>query len=932
MLFLPGTFLLAQHSITLKAKLDPASNTIEIEQELTYFNQSEDTISSLLLNDWINSYSDKQSSLGKKFSDEYVRSYQFAAKKEMGGTSIRTVSDGTAENLKWTRPADHLDLVEVELKTKLLPGEKQKVRLNYQVKLPHDRFTRYGYDDNKGRFVLRDWFLVPARYEDHRFMAYSNADTDDIANGLCNYDLFFSVPSPYTLTSDLDEVHRAQSSDETTYHLQSDKRLDFSLYVEQKSDFYSYKNDEIEVVTNLTSNNLNDIQKALVIQRILDFTRVNLGSFPQRKITISEVDYERNPFYGLNQLPSFLNVFQDEFLFELKFLKTYLNNYLKNALMLDRRKDNWVYDSMQVYLMIKFIEENHPDMKLSGGLSRLKLLQGFKIMNLDFNEQYNYLYLFMARRNLDQPLSESKDDLIRFNEKIASKYRAGISLKYLDKYLEGNIVNDAIKEFYALSSQTLTHSIDFIDVIKKHTNKDIEWYYKTIVQTRDIIDFTFKDVKKSKDSITLTIRNRTGANVPVPIYGLKDNKIVFKKWYENIRKDSTFTVDRQEADKVVINYKNEVPEFNQRNNWKSLNSWLGNNRPFKFTVLKDIEDPTVNQIIYVPSFAYNFYNGISPGLKINNRTLLNKPFNYDINPVYALKTGAMRGSSSFGFNQFNRNSNLFLIRYGMYGSYFNYAPDAAFFKINPSISFNFRDTNLRKNDRQTLLLRYNVVEKQESSIVKENTLQNYSLFNVKYVNSKTELLHQFVYQTDIQISNAVGRLSGEIDFRKSFRNSRQFSLRLFAGTFLYDKSSTNTFYFGVSRVNDFLFEQELLGRSEKTGIFSQQFIMGDAGFKSKLLPETVNKWLAVTNMGFNIWNWIEVYGDVGVVKNSGVAEKWLYDSGIRLNLVPDYFELYFPVHSNNGWEIAQNNYGEKIRIVFTIDPKLLLNLFTRKWF
>jgi hypothetical protein len=38
--------------------------------------------------------------------------------------------------------------------------------------------------------------------------------------------------------------------------------------------------------------------------------------------------------------------------------------------------------------------------------------------------------------------------------------------------------------------------------------------------------------------------------------------------------------------------------------------------------------------------------------------------------------------------------------------------------------------------------------------------------------------------------------------------------------------------------------------------------------------------------------------------------KIVYDSGIRLNLVPDYFEM-LPVYSSNGWEMRQDNYNEK---------------------
>ncbi|MEY4431879.1 MAG: hypothetical protein RLZZ44_9, partial [Bacteroidota bacterium] len=46
----------------------------------------------------------------------------------------------------------------------------------------------------------------------------------------------------------------------------------------------------------------------------------------------------------------------------------------------------------------------------------------------------------------------------------------------------------------------------------------------------------------------------------------------------------------------------------------------------------------------------------------------------------------------------------------------------------------------------------------------------------------------------------------------------------------------------------------------------------------------------------------------------------------------DYFEIYLPVYSNNGLEINQKNYSDKIRFVVTFSPKTLINLFNRKWF
>ena len=68
------------------------------------------------------------------------------------------------------------------------------------------------------------------------------------------------------------------------------------------------------------------------------------------------------------------------------------------------------------------------------------------------------------------------------------------------------------------------------------------------------------------------------------------------------------------------------------------------------------------------------------------------------------------------------------------------------------------------------------------------------------------------------------------------------------------------------------------------------------------------------------------------MKNKDLNPTFIYDNGIRLNLVTDYFELYFPIYSNNGWEAAQSKYAEKIRFTLTFSPQALIGLFTRKWF
>ncbi len=921
----------AQHHSRIDVGVSLDKKTLTVNQEIEFFNQSEDTLSYIVLNDWNNAYSSKNTPLAKRFSDEFYRGFHYANENERGFTNILSINTIDKIALIWKRTTENPDIVIVDLKEKLAPNQKSKLVLSYIVKIPSDKFTRYGYDGNE-KMILKNWFLTPTRYENHGFTQQNNTNLDDIANSLSDYDVKIKTPKNIELISDLNQSNKFFLENNVIYELSGKNRIDFSCFLESKLSFSSYKNDSLEVVSNLKNNKIDAIQKAIIINNVIEFTNQFIGQYPHEKITISEVDYDRNPFYGLNQLPSFLSPFTDEFVFEIKFLKTFLNNYLKNSLRLNPRKDNWIYDGIQVYLMMKYIDEYYPESKMMGRISKMKLLKSYCQTQLDFNQQYSYFYMLTARKNLDQPLSSSKDELIKFNEQIAGKYKAGLGLQYLSNYLEENSIEKSILMFYNQNKEKQTSQKDFETLLKLNSEKDIDWFFKTIINSREIIDFKFSNFSKTKDSIRFSLNNRTHANVPISVFGLNQGKVVFKKWFDLQKSDSIFSFDRKGIDKIVLNYENEVPEFNLRNNYLKINGFFPNNKPVKFVFMKDFEDPNYNQIMYVPTLGYNLYDGVSPGIRLHNKTILDKPFNFDINPAYSTTSKSFTGSASVFVNQFRRDSNLFNIRYSTSASYFHYAENAAYLKINPAIQFYFRENNFRDNHKQLFLIREVIVQREKSPLVSNFSEENYAIFNLKYLNTKTEISRHLNFVTDLQLSDKFGKMSGQIEFRKLFDDNRQLKLRVYAGSFMYNKTDTDFFSFATDRPTDYLFDYNFFGRSESAGIFSQQYIEAEGGFKSKLSTPYANHWITTFNTSFSIWNWVEAYSDLGFIKNKSKKEKFIYDSGIRLNLVPDYFELYFPIYSNNGWEIAQNNYSQKIRFMVTFSPKTLTSLFTRKWF
>lgn len=910
----------------MKSNID--TKTFIVQHEVTYYNNSPDTLNKILFHDWNNAFSDKNSALAKRFSDEFIRSFHLAPESERGYTKITNCLDETHNQLKYSRPDGHPDILTVELNSPLKPYSFSKISFSYLLKVPNSKFTKYGFSDDK--IYLKDWLLSPCKYINKGFIWYSNENLDDKTSIPSDYSIVFEKPNNFEIASSLNVTEK----NDNTILLEGENILETDIILSKEKEFMSFKNEIIEVSTNLEPKRLEEYQQAIVIDRITRFVNDKLGASMCSKIIVSQEDYDKQPFYGLNQLPAFLNPYPNDFMYEMKFLKTYLNNYLKSNLQLNPRKENWVYDGIQVFLMMQYVDEFHSKMKMTGNLANWKLLKSYNLINIDFNQQYNYLYILMARKNLDQAVGESKEHLIKFNEKIAGKYRSGLNFKYLDSYLGNGIVEQSLKEFLHLNAECYSSKYELEYILKKNTPKNIDWFFETLVNSRNLIDFRFGKVKKTKDEIKVNIINKTRTNVPISFYQLKNDSIVNQEWIENIKTDTTITFARNNADKITLNYFNEIPEYNLRNNWKSLKGFFFNNRPIKFNFLRDLEDPYYNQIFYVPEFEYNLYDGLAVGVNINNKSLLNKPFIFSVTPFYSPNTQSLVGKASFVFDQNIRDEGkLYKIKYILAGHQFHYAPNARYTKFSPTIQFFLRAPDFRVNKQEFIQLKQLYINREQTNLLllDQNT-ENYNVFNLKYGNQLSEGTKHYSLLTDFQIANSFGKLSSEIYYRKLFENNRQISIRFFAGTFLYRSTNSDFFSFGLDRPTDYMFDQNLLGRSETTGLYSQQYVYAEGGFKSIFDTRFANQWMVTSNVAFNVWNWIQVYGDVGAFKNHHANPRFVYDSGVHLNLVPDYFELFFPVYSSNGFEMNNPNYGQRIRFVVTLSPKLLVSLFTRRWF
>ena len=926
--FLISIASFAQHKIDIDATLDESKKILSIEQRITYVNTSNTVLKEIYLFDWANSFSSKTSPLAKRFAENYASSFHFEKSEDRGRTIIQEISDSSSKLLDWER-GNEVDILRIMLNRELLPGDSIFFKLKYIVKVPDDKFTRYGVN-KVGDYKLKHWYFSPAAF-DGDWQIYSNKNTDDLYLTPSDFSVKIHTPVNFNIASDLNLVSDSVSDSIRTTSLQGNKRNAVVLYLEENRSFQTIGTEKLEVVTNIQSSRLNAPIQALIIDRAVHFLDSKLGPYPFDKMLISDTDYRTNPVYGLNLLPSFISPFPDGFEYDMEQFKTISRNYIDNTLILNSRNDAWLKGALQIFLMMEYVDTYYPKMKIIGSLSDWWIIKWAHAAELEFNDQYPILYLNMARQNIHQPLSTPKDSLIKYNLNIANDYYGGSGLRYLKDYLGDDILENAIKDFFQENKLIPIKTSDFEAFLSSRTSLPVNWFFEDYSEKRTTIDFKIKRVIKKGDSLEVIIRNKQDNKLPVSLYGLDGDQIIYKTWTHAFDSLTHITIPSKNIKKLALNYEGIIPEYNQRNNYKTVNGLL--NKPVQFRLFQDVEDPKYTQFFFMPVFEYNLYDGFTTGIRLYNKTVLPKAFNYNVIPMFGLRSEKIIGSASFSYKQFVDEDELFAIRYGFSGKYYSYDYDLFYKRFSPYMTFFFRNKDLRNNEKQFLNIRNVNVHRDQN----ENTpLQkpNYNVFNMQYVYSNANLINYFKGVVDYEVSSKFSKIAVNAEYRKLFINNRQLNLRFFAGVFLFNDSREDDdfFSFALDRPNDYLFDYNYYGRSETSGLFSQQLIIAEGGFKSQLQPAFANQWMMTVNASTNIWKWIYAYGDAGLVHNKGQGVNAVFDSGIRLSLVADYFELYFPIYSSLGFEPNMPNYDQKLRFIVTLSPDTLLGLFTRRWY
>lgn len=618
---------------------------------------------------------------------------------------------------------------------------------------------------------------------------------------------------------------------------------------------------------------------------------------------------------------------------ELNILESLIENIFGYQLKTNAYEHPWMVEGMSHYHHYRYQEEHFPEARLLGPYSSSMAARFLDLEDLKPTYFHRWLYLFMARQGLDQPLSDSALALAPFNREAVMRGKAGLALGTLRGYagerafLRG--VHRWLESGDEISPENLQKHIQFF------SNVDLAWFTGDLYRTTKVADYHLLDVDQCSYLVLARIENHGGLSIPYSTIGYnREGEPVFEEWHEGHTDERDIQLYTEEYSKVEIDPGYTTPDLDGQNQMRKPTGLFQAWEPIRFQFYSGLDQNDKTQIYWLPSLKFNAYDGVLAGLTFYNRTLLPKRWEYRIGPEYSTRTGQLTGSASLRYYRPLSSGYFHAIESGVYTRYFHYDEGLSYFRYSPGVNLHVRKSHPRSHIQQTFKFRGVGVNRElrpeDRDIPNVITNARYFLVDGKYIRENQHILHPSRLEADVQWSNTFTKLS--VSFRQRFMlpNKQWLGIRVFAGTFLNNAQPADQpfFSFGASGTQDYLFDYSFIGRSDSTGIWSQQFFVSDGGFKSQTHSFS-STWMTTASLNVPVWKGLGVFGDVGY---NGYTEQLMWDYGIRLAIVPDFLEVYFPFQNHLSTPLLEPNYFSSIRFILNINQTDIIQRLRRGWY
>lgn len=939
---------------TINVALNDVTNELNAHEKIEYINNSPNTISEIYMHLWPNAYKNNSTALAKQFLEKGETKFNYSKEEDRGFISgIDFKVNGEA--VKFVYDSANIDMGKIVLNTPLAPGQKLIITTPFHVKIPIGIFSRLGHMGQQ--YQITQWYPKPAVYDANGWNAMPYLNQGEFYSEFGSFDVSITLPENYVVgaTGDLvdgekeiawlkekakitesirefnkdDNSFPASSANLKTLRYKQSNVHDFAWFADKR---YHVLTGEVELPESkrkvstwvmFTNAEAHLWKKSMAyVNDALYYYSLWNGDYPYNQCTA--VDGALSAGGGM-EYPNVtvIGTSGNDLILETTIMHEVGHNWFYGILGSNERMHPWMDEGMNSFNELRYMRKKYPNLRLLDEFAPRLSGNFFDIGHYKQKAQYELSYLINARGNLDQKIELPAAQYTELNYGGIVYSKTALVLDYLMAYIGEEKMNKIMHRYFDTFKFKHPQPNDFRKIVEQETDKPTTWFFDGLINSTKKLDYKICAVKEGKELNEITVKNVNDIKGPVCISALNDGKVIINVWYDGFYGKQKLGFPPGNYDSYKIDGLLEMPEINRKNNTIRTSGLFKKVEPIHFQFLGSIENPNKTQICYLPVVGYNVNNSFMPGIAIYSNPFPQKKLECFLMPLYSTGTSDYAGQASIAYNWFPNNDfqNIRLsceaMKYALGDPYeylkFVYNP-ITLYKVAPEIFVELKKSSPRSPVKQNLVLRnINVVEEYLLSSTVKSTINE-----LAYNMENSTVLTPYSLDVVMQQHRVFMKLFAEFNYRFAYKKKgKGFDIRLFAGKFIYNNGGDYRYGFGMEGGSDYTFDQVLMGRNSTGGVFENQLIPTDGGFKHQTGLSYSNNWLTSVHIQSSIPKTpLAFYASAGA---TDINNSFVYETGVALVIIPKVFEVYFPLYLNNKTPYSSKIYTQYIRFALNLN-------------
>jgi len=942
--------------------LNDKKHFLDAYEEITYTNNSPDTLNYLYLHLWPNAYKNDHTPFARQLDINGNTSFYYSKPADKGYIdSLQFMVDGQYTDYNNTDNAP--DIARLELHKPLLPGHKIVITTPFRVKIPKV-FSRMGH--TRQAYYISQWFPKPAVYDSKGWHPISYLDQGEFISEYGSYDVSITLPENYVLLASgncmdekenlwLDSLSKLplptkkiafnaphidsippSSPFLKTVHFHEDNIHDFAWFADKrwlvrKDTVHSPGNNQL--VTAWVAFMPSYRQQWESATEYLKETVKHYGKWvgPYQYKTIKAVLGDLRAGGGM-EYPT-ITVIDKASSAALRSVLVHEagHNWFYGMLGSNERDHAWMDEGINTFYEQKTTRDLAKDTSATKASSGKKRKTGAE----------STIYFERAATHNDQAIDQTSANFEKLNYGIDVYYKTALALNWLEKYMGDTAFEQGMHDYYDTWHFHHPYPDDLRVCLQRHTALPLDWFFSDMLHTDKKIDFVITNTETGNEYTEVTVHNNTDMALPVHIKAYNNDSLITDAWSLPFKNDTSLSLpittwNTMKVDDDIIPDGKPTNDVYRR--YAIFHHFGVKVKPFFGLNLSDKD-----KLFIAPAAGYNQYDGIMAGLLFHNLTIPENRFRFALAPMYAFQSKALVGAGSVGYvwypenlfkeimlqadgKTFHDNETSVNLPSRLYGNYS---------KIAPSLNFTFNEHDPLSSVKRTLTIKgYSIMEQNidfgtdslsKPSLASQNKM--YGLLRYQHRNDRT--YNPFSYNVEGQLGADFAKISAEGNIRIDYNvKNKALYVRAFIGKFfpvnndptVYGRYELNASYTGL---DDYLYDGTYFGRNAQNGVGAQQISMQEGGFKVPAFNnvDRSDNYMATINLETDLplkkWP-IRLFFDAGIIPNSNPtltnpnSNTIMYDGGVEIHLIKNVVSVYIPIIMSSDFDnYIINNYGKK---------------------